>query len=182
MGARNPFFLITAFQKFLEKFPEAKENSQLFFIGEQSNYISQFSEFKKIIPQLYSSDGYVPYSTVLALQQFTSVNLILEAKSSISPFLPGKFPHCIMAGKPIFLLGPYYSECKRLLGIDYPYWSEIDDVDKISDIISSLYLQWRENPAVLRLKRPDLEHYLSAKHLKETIERLLTIYTRRELD
>ena len=107
------------------------------------------------------------------IQKKSSVNIILETKSTISPFLPGKFPHCVNADKPILLLGPYNSESRRLLGEDYKFWAEIDEIDKIAGHIENLYLQWKKDPSQLKLNRPDLEAYLSVKYLKKQLNRIL---------
>jgi len=98
-----------------------------------------------------------------------SVNIILEAKSEISPFLPGKFPYCIGADKPLILIGPYYSECRRLLGKNYKYCFDFDAVVPLSKAIEELYCKWKQSPKDLTLERPDLEKYLSAEHLKEIL-------------
>jgi DNA gyrase inhibitor GyrI len=103
------------------------------------------------------------------MQQTTCVNVILESKSEISPFLPGKFPHCVAANKPILLLAPYYSETRRLLGEEYPYVSEVDNVVEIAALLEKLYRQWKQDNTKLQLNRPDLEGYLSKEYLKEII-------------
>src|SRR5690606_12996865 len=105
----------------------------------------------------------IDYPRVQVLQYNAAVNVILEAKSEISPFLPGKFPHCVVANKPILLLGPYYSETRRLLGTSYPFWSEIDEVESILNILEDLYEKWNKNES--ELNRPDLNYYLSSEHL-----------------
>ena len=170
MKARNPIGLVHAFKKFLNETPDARNESQLLFLGEKSIYSEEFREVNKEMEQLYCSDTYIPFSTVLAIQKKASVNVILEAKGPISPFLPGKFPHCVKTGKPILLLGPYYSECRRLLGSDYQYWAEIDEIDKIAEHIKDLYSRWKNDSARLELRRPDLDHYLSVDFLKISLE------------
>ncbi len=173
LGGRNPEGLIKGFIKFLELNPEAKKECQLLFLGGQNHYSSVLLEYQSIIPQFYVSKDYVPFKQVQTIQNLSAVNIILEAKSEISPFLPGKFPHCVRADKPIFLLGPYYSECRRLLGEDYLYWAEIEDVDKIARLFEDLYHKWKNDPTQLKLSRPDLEFYLSTSQLKETIQSVL---------
>ena len=171
MEARNPTALINAFECFLEKNPQAKGHSKLCFIGNSSCY-DEFIKAKQIVmPQLFLSDGYVAFESVLVMQQVASVNVILEALGSLSPFLPGKFSHCIQARKPILLLGPFYSESKRLLGNDYPYWSAINDIAEIHSRINSLYKIWLENKEV-KMEREDLMYYLSSRYLQKTINEL----------
>ena len=170
LGPRNPRSLIKAFQKFIQENPEAADHSQLIFIGRKSKYSKEFKEVMQVFPQFYSTEAYIPFSKVLAIQNNAAVNIILEAKSSISPFLPGKFPHCIQAGKPILLLGPYYSESKRLLGNDYPWWSEIDDEDKIFAMIEELYSNWMSNNS--QCDYHSLGKYLSETYLSDQISSL----------
>jgi hypothetical protein len=121
------------------------------------------------IDQLVVSDGYIPYNEVLELQGKVSVNLILESVASESPFLPGKFPHCVTANKPILHLGPEKSEVKRLLGEDYNFHAVADDVDKISELIEVLFNEWKNLKKELKLDRKDLEDYLSPKFLKSQL-------------
>lgn len=169
MNARNPMGLIRAFKKFLEEVPEAAEKSQLLFIGKKSKYTRDFEEIKKEIPQFYSSDDYLPFMQVQAIQKKAAVNVILEAKGPISPFLPGKFPHCVQAGKPILLLGPYYSESRRLLGEDYPWWSEIDDEQHIFIAIKSLYKNWADKKEEKKGEYDHLKTYLSVPNLRRVL-------------
>jgi hypothetical protein len=111
------------------------------------------------------------FAQVLAMQRESSVHVILEAKGSISPFLPGKVAHAVWGNNKMLLLGPYYSETKRLLGDDYSYWSENDDFTKIKSNILSLFSEWSvENN--LTLNRPDLDNYFSSDYLKGVINDL----------
>ena len=169
MNARNPMGLIRAFRRFLKEIPEAAEKSQLLFIGKKSKYTPEFEELKNELSQFYSSDGYLPFTQVKEIQKNATVNVILEAKGPISPFLPGKFPHCIQSGKPILLLGPYYSESRRLLGDDYPWWSEIDDEDKIFQNINSLFQIWLKEEMASLNTYESIKTYLSFSYLKEVI-------------
>ena len=127
------------------------------------------SEFATSLPQLFIKLNNVPFNEVYWLQKQVSINVILEAKSKISPFLPGKFPHCISADKPILHLGPKYSETRRLLGENYTYWAEIDDFNAISEILEKLYSEWLITTKTMRLNRPDLENYLGKEYLKEQL-------------
>lgn len=172
LGPRNPLTLIKAFVKFILEYPEVQDHCQLIFLGKKSKYSDEFDQIKKDIPQFYSSDSYVPFSTVLAVQNSASVNVILEAKSSISPFLPGKFAHCVEAAKPILLLGPIYSESKRLLGEDFPFWSEINDEDKIFHILKQLYNDWKSKNPQLMYDQGKMKYYLSEEYLKFQISKL----------
>jgi hypothetical protein len=97
----------------------------------------------------------------------------LRVKAPISPFLPGKFPHCIAAGKPILLLEPNISESHRLLGEDYPYWAEIDDVDAIYKHIQNLFLIYNQNRLPVNETYSQIRDYLTISYLRKTIDSLL---------
>ena len=169
LWGRDPKGLLKGFKLFLKENPTAKERTQLLFLGGKNHYSLLLDQFGKENHQFYNSNRKVTYLEVQKMQASCSVNVILEAKSYVSPFLPGKFPHCVMADKPILLLGPEKSESRRLLGEDYPLWAEIDDVKKIAAILKGLYEIWEQDPNKLKLKRKDLENYLSPEHLQKTI-------------
>ncbi|MBK9223714.1 MAG: UDP-glycosyltransferase [Flavobacterium sp.] len=168
---RSPEGLINGFKLFLEQNPQARNDAKLFFIGRaHEQHLKVFEELN--IPEIYFCNEGVSFEVVYNMQKKASVNIILEAKAATSPFLPGKFPHCVEANKVILSLAPYQSETRRLLGNNYPYWAEADDVQKIAGIIEKLYLLWIQNPDKLLLNRKDLEEYLSASYLKTVIDKL----------
>jgi len=169
LGARDPKGLVKAFIQFLKNFPEAKPYSKLIFLGGNNKRLLNVET--QNIENIYVSEEYVSFEQVFKMQQHAAVNIILEAKAEISPFLPGKFPHCVQADKPILLLGPPKSEARRLLGENYKFWAEIDDLNGITKSLENLYLQWRKSPEDFRLNRPDLINYLSVPHLKEVLDK-----------
>lgn len=172
LNTRSPKGLIEGLKLFFERWPEAKKEMRLILIGSCSGYSDMLSDYQKDIPELFVHDGIVPFDVVYNIQQNATVNIIIEAKSEISPFLPAKFPHCVAANKMILSLAPYLSEVKRLMGVDYEYWSEADDINEISKLIEQLYTLWKENPDNLLLNRIDLQEYLSVDYLKQTITNL----------
>ena len=166
---RSPEGLIEGFKLFLNQNPEAKKAVMLILLGNASYHSEMLKKYQTANPEIYIYNGNVDFDIVYNLQKNVSVNIILESKSEISPFLPAKFPHCVEANKTIFSLAPFYSETRRLLGDDYSYWSEQDDVNKIASLIERAYQLWKQNPDNLFLNRMDLEDYLSAGYLKKTI-------------
>ena len=172
MKQRSPKGLIEGFQLFLSSNPNTKKDARLLLLGNASYHKEMLLSYNKQLPELYISRGNVSFNEVYSLQQNTSVNIILESKAEISPFLPGKFPHCVMANKPILLLAPENSETKRLLGDNYEYHTEVDKVTDIAKMIQQLYELWLKSPDDLKLDRKDLEHYVSHSHLEEIINSL----------
>lgn len=169
---RFPEGLILGFQLFLEQHPEARKESRLLLLGPASDHAQLLKKYKENAPELYIHNGTIPFDVTYLLQQSVSVNIILESKAEISPFLPAKFVHCVEANTAILSLAPYYSETKRLLGDDYPYWSEVDDVPRIAALLGELYCLWKHNPEQLLLNRSDLKEYLSVGYLKKIINEL----------
>lgn len=172
MKPRNPEGLLKGFQKFLAEVPEASEDTVLYLIGNASYHKKLVDTYNDELKNLYFHSKSMPFKEVYWLQKHVSVNIILEAKAEISPFLPGKFPHCVAANKPILHLGPRNSELLRLMGSDYPYHSTIDDASKIAEIIGTLYKLWKANKNDFKLNRTDLEHYISSAFLEEQIHKL----------
>ena len=169
LDLRDPKPIIEAYQLFLRQFPEAKNNAALIFIGKASTFDAYLTKKKKEISSLYTSDGYLPFNKVYAMQKAVTINIILEAKSEISPFLPGKFTHCVAANKPILLVGPYYSESKRLLGKDYSLSFDFNQVEDMAKSIGDIYEKWKQDKNSVWLDREDLKIYLSSENLKTTI-------------
>jgi hypothetical protein len=172
MKQRSPEGLIKGFKLFLQHNPKAKKESQLLLVGPASYHAEMLEDYQKNNPEIYIHNGIVAFDEVYHLQKNVAVNIILESKAEISPFLPAKFPHCVAANKMILSLTPYYSETRRLLGNDYEYRSEVDDVENIANLIEKLYLLWKQNPDNLLLNRSDLEDYLSVAYLKKVINDL----------
>ena len=173
LWGRDPFGLIHAFRKFARNDKEKMADCRLIFIGPQNHYSEELLQLHNSDEPFFMSKDSLSFSVVQQLQKVASVNVILEAKSEISPFLPGKFPHCVLANKTILLLGPPYSESRRLLGEKYPYWAEIDDENTIENILEALYLKWKANAERLLLNREDLEEYLSINYLENTFQKCM---------
>jgi hypothetical protein len=173
MKQRNPFPLIKAFQRFLGKNPQASADARLLLVGSASYHLSRLNKVEKKIQELFVSKGYVSYNLVLKLQKETSVNIILESIAKLSPFLPGKFPHCVAANKPVLLLGPEKSEVRRLLGPDYDFFAQADDINRIAVSIEKLYYKWKDNRETMLLDRNDIQTYLSTEYLNIQINNII---------
>lgn len=172
MKQRSPEGLIEGFKLFLLQNPEARNEARLLLLGAATYHTEMLETYRNNSPEIYIHNGNVAFDEVYHLQKNVSVNIILESKAEISPFLPAKFPHCIEANKLILLLAPYYSETKRLLGHDYEFWSEVDAVPIIALKIEKLYKLWKQSPNNLLLNRSDLKEYLSVGYLKKVINSL----------
>lgn len=170
---RDPFPLLRAWQLFLKQHPRAQENAQLLLLGPASYHEPKLTENCTTIRSIYKSDGYVNHLEVRAMEGAASVNIVLEAVSEISPFLPAKFPGLVQANRKILHLGSKNSESRRLLGNDYRFAAEADDVEKTAELLAELFKMWQENPAELKLNRTDLEDYFSPEALGKQVQKLV---------
>ncbi|SNR75996.1 hypothetical protein SAMN06265371_11198 [Lutibacter agarilyticus] len=173
MNTRPIGGLIEGFKNFVAENPECKEEVQLNLIGDSSYFKKEIDEAIKLGLPIYSSKGYIPFHITNTIQQNTEVSLIIESDASISPFLPGKFPYCVVVNKPIVQLGPEISEVKRLLGDEYPYTANVNDSVKIEEIFSKLYWLWKKK-GVLSLNRKDLEEYVGIQFLESQLKKILS--------
>lgn len=170
LGQRNPIALIEGFLQFMKDNRELLDQFQLSFIGPISPALSnKLHEFKSENVKFFPSQN---FDFVLDLQKQASVNIIIEAENEgMSPFLPAKFPHCIMANKPILYLGPSNSEVIRLLGPKYGYYSKIDDVKKIKAVITELFNNWKQYEDFSF--DHELIHYLGSDCLQEQLDGII---------
>ncbi len=169
MKQRSPVNLIKGFKSFLDTNSEAETEVELMLIGPASYHKTVLEEYNNSIPQLYLRAQNVPFKEIQYLQKRVNVNIILESESEISPFLPGKFPHCVFANKAILAIGPKHSETERLLGEDYEFHAEAHEDKMIANKIEKLYNKWKANEDI-SLNRPDLEAYLSPSFLDSILK------------
>ncbi|MCC4214652.1 UDP-glycosyltransferase [Leeuwenhoekiella parthenopeia] len=171
---RDPFPLIQAWNFFIKKCPEAKGHAKLLLIGPGGYHEPQLSEACGESSTLYRYPGSMDYDTVRLLEHHSTINVILEAVAETSPFLPAKFPNLINAKRPILHLGPEKSEVRRLLGADYRYASDADNVAVISNRLIELYDCWRENRLQLPETAHDLDAYFHPGYLQDILHKLKT--------
>ncbi|RXG24907.1 glycosyltransferase family 1 protein [Leeuwenhoekiella aequorea] len=171
---RNPFYLIKAWTVFLEARPNARNCSQLLLIGPGNFHEPKLSELCITEETIYRYSGFMDYDVVLELERQSSVNIVLEAEADISPFLPAKFPNLIMTNRPLLHLGPKKSEVRRLLGFDYSYVAEVQDIQAIANQLILLFDSWIAGELHIQSYSADLKYYLSSAYLKETLNHLIT--------
>ncbi|WP_336094497.1 UDP-glycosyltransferase [Leeuwenhoekiella sp. CH_XMU1409-2] len=169
---RDPFPLIRAWNLFLAQHPEAKAVTKLLLIGPGDYHEPELSKVCSDKETIYRYSGSMDYEQVRLLEQYSSVNIVLEAAAEVSPFLPAKFPNLVKANCPILHLGPKHSEVRQLLGENYPFVAEAGDVELMTIRIKELYHQWRNNTtAPLNVK---LQDYFSPSYLRKTLSELIS--------
>lgn len=158
---RNPIHLLNAFSAFISNFPSLAVNFRLSFIG--NIHPSHLSVFKNFPYQsnLNIINVRVPYEVALNIISTSDIQLILEAVSDESPFMPVKLSDSIGLNKIIWSLSPDFSEIRRILGSKYPYQCK---ADAVSDIQNHL-LHMAKNSKIIKSKglrefAPGLEKYV----------------------
>ncbi|SHE88147.1 hypothetical protein SAMN05444278_10793 [Psychroflexus salarius] len=160
MKQRPPFVLMKAFNKFLSNNSSAKENARLIFIGGAfEGHKNKMHVLKN--DNIINHDAYIQFNIVFQLQKLASVNVVIEADTWLSPFLPGKIPHLVVANKPILHIGPTTSETMRLLGKNHELHTPNNEksINCLAKKIEAMYKLW-ETEQELVLNRKDLENYL----------------------
>ena len=169
---RDPFPLIQAWNLFLAQRPEAKAQAKLLLIGPGVYHEPELSKICNETASIYRFSGSMDYEQVRLLEQHSAVNIVLEATAEVSPFLPAKFPNLVQANRPVLHLGPKHSEVRQLLGENYPFVAEADDVKLIVFRLKELYDQWK-NHTVFNLD-VKLHSYFSPSYLRATLIELIS--------
>ena len=169
LGPRNPEALIRAFARFVDADPERREKARLYIIGKVTKE-HRGIEQKYKHPNIHIIVQRYPYRNTLEILKQASTLILLEAAAPVSPFLPGKFADYVYADKPILALTPTTSETARLLGEDYPYRTETDNVKGIVEKLEHLWEKWKKTPDLV-LNRPDLKEYLSGENILRIFEK-----------
>ncbi len=172
LSGREPKPLIEAAKILMQKFPEAKNDLQLIFLGSAGHEHDKIIEQYKNNVNILFHTNRVNYSTSFYLQTKVFANIIIEGNYKDSPFLPAKFTDYVDAGKQIMALSPQNSEVARLLGSNYHYLAQNGETDKIVLILEQLYLLWKQNP-MATFTRTDLQQYVSAENVLKLYEDFL---------
>jgi hypothetical protein len=176
LGPRDPKPLLTAYKQFLEKNPEAVQNSTISVIGKVFDTHGKIEEVMGRFGSNLNIIQRITYKRVFEILKQSDVNIIIEAKTEISPFLPGKFSDYISANKPIMSLSPRKSEVRRLLGYDNVLCTENGNIEIIERIITELYAQWKTRHIPLNYGE-DLKEYIAPLSVGKSFEAIARTLT-----
>lgn len=139
LGPRNPKFLLQAIEELNQENAEFLKKMTFTFIGGVSNELINIVDKAKLENVKFIT-ARMSYQKSLDLIKQADASLVIEAISNFSPFLPGKVADIVYAEKPIIALSPKKSEVIRLLGVDYAYQSELQDVKNIKAVVYQFYI------------------------------------------
>jgi glycosyltransferase involved in cell wall biosynthesis len=176
LGPRNPVYLLEAFHKFISFSSERKALTRLTIIGgiSNKNELSKAIVSSSLESPVRVINGRISYKKSKELLRCADVLLIIEAISKDSPFMPGKITDYITADKIIMALTPPNSEVSRLLGEDYPYKTETDNVENIYLILENLWFKWKSNS--LYVTDNKLKEYVNATNWNQQFMKAMENY------
>jgi hypothetical protein len=172
LGPRKVDALFKAFQIFIESDKEKKDKSILTILGKVAREHNEFFK-KEFSENLNIIIDRVSYKKSLELIRTADVSLIIEAEGvDFSPFMPGKLADLIELEKPILVLSPKKSETNRILGKEYPFTSEPDDIGKIVSVLNEIWILWKGGNLCLTDSKK-LTNYISTKVFNEKLLKLI---------
>ncbi len=170
LGPRKPDYLFKAFIRLSKDSIEFKKNARLILLGKTAKEHHEISKYNENQIKIFNKR--ISYKKSLQLQKKADLNLVIEAVSDFSPFMPGKLADLLYFKKPVFALTPENSETKRILGKNYPYWSPNDNEEKIYSILKRAWNDWQNN----KLKLPEkerLHYYVTPEHFNQLFNKIL---------
>jgi len=142
LSARNPIPLINAFIRFSSSDEKKRTQSELILIGHIHPKVKE--ELKVVLPDnIRIITNRLSYARCLELSLDATILLIIEAKSSISPFFPGKLADYLWLKKPILALSPERSTTRDMVGNEF--CSLLDDEDRILELLNNFWEKWCDN-------------------------------------
>lgn len=179
LAERTPKYLLKAIDELAEEDSEFSDKSRLTFFG--SLHQSHQKDFDALSHRgiLDLHNRRIPHQAALNVLRDSDVLIILEAISDDSPFMPSKLAEFIGMDKCILALSPTQSETRRILGKDYEFQTEADNVSQIKHLIKSLFNKWKKEEE-LTLNSPLLQKYVSPSHVVTEIGRALKVFEDKE--
>lgn len=162
LGPRNPKFLLQAIAELNQENPDFENKVTFTFIGSVNKDLTDIVANSNL-ENVHFLTNRISYKKSLDFIAQADASLVIEAIADFSPFMPGKVADIAFAEKTIIHLGPKNSEVKRLLGKEYPYHSELNDVISIKLILK----QFLEDSVFGKIDENDsnnLKKYVSIEH------------------
>lgn len=170
LGPRNPAYLLKAIGELNVECPEIMEQVVFTFVGKVNKALTEVVNSSKISNVTFLTSRF-SYQKSLELINQAQALFVIEAISTFSPFLPGKIADIAYAVKPIISLSPKNSEVRRLLGSNYPYQTELDNVKEMKQILLQFITDFKSDTvndkAIVALK-----NYVSVAHNSEVLKQI----------
>lgn len=171
LGPRNPKYLLQAVSEINSENSSFFNDVELIFIGKVDKKLQSIIDNSNLGNAKFITHR-VSYKKSIDLINESNALFVIEAISNFSPFMPGKVADIAFAEKPIISLSPKKSEVRRLLGENYPYQSELDNVTQIKTILLKFYNDCL-NSEIDKTLMLNLKDYVSISHNSEIIKKHL---------
>ena len=171
LGPRNPKFLIQAILDLNDENPFFLKDVNFIFIGKITRELKDMVR-GDMIKCITFYDFRISYFKSIKIIKESDCMLVLEAASDFSPFMPGKLADIGLNEKAIIALTPDNSEVLRILGKDYPYHANMDDVAGIKTAISC-FLHDLKTGKIQEKSTRFLKEYVSVEKNAETLKVVL---------
>lgn len=171
LGPRNPKFLLQAISELNQENEDFAQKVTFTFIGKVNKALTDVIS-RNDLKNVTFLTSRMSYKKSLQLIEQADASFVIEAIADFSPFLPGKVADIAFAEKPIIGLSPKKSEVRRLLGDNYPYQTELDNVVQIKNILLKFYYDCI-NSEIDKTIILNLKNYVSIKHNSEIIKKQL---------
>jgi hypothetical protein len=171
LGPRNPKYLLQAISELNQENEDFAQKVAFTFIGKVNKALTDVISREDLKNVTFLTTR-MSYKKSLQLIEQADASFVIEAIADFSPFLPGKVADIAFAEKPIIGLSPKKSEVRRLLGDNYPYQTELNNVVQIKNILLKFYYDCI-NSEIDKTIILNLKNYVSIKHNSEIIKKQL---------
>ena len=171
LGPRNPQFLLQSIAELNQEVPGFLDKMCFTFIGNVNTELITIVSNSESRNVHFINDR-ISYKKSVELIEQANASLVIEAISEFSPFLPGKVADIAYSEKPIISLSPKNSEVRRLLGTDYPYQSELNDVKIIKIILKKFFEDYKSNNVNISVIK-ELKKYVSIEYNSKVLKQNL---------
>jgi len=171
LGPRNPNQLLQSIMDIHNNRADLLKNVRFVFVGKMAKELKHFAD-NVVGDCIRFYDCRISYKKSLELISRADCMLVIEAISDFSPFMPGKLADIAFCEKPVIALTPKKSEIMRLLGDDYPYYSDLGDKQGITIAIIR-FLSDFENQNVNKQSIKRIKEYVSIERNSLILNRIL---------
>jgi len=167
-GHRSPEALLTALEKLLRKYPQARSSIRIRFIGRvDPQFLEAFKQFGEVIE-------YIPYvshsESIQALLDTTALLLIVDDAPASKSIITGKLYEYIGAKKPILALAPEGEASQLIHSLYAGTVVHPDDVNGIQNTLEIWLDIWKRTKSLLKISDNRIDQFDRKNLTKQLVE------------
>jgi hypothetical protein len=169
---RDPAALIAGFTRFVNREPERRRRSHLFFVGGVHKGIAESDMWRSTLrhPNITCVTTRISYEQAMRLGRHATAAVVLEADGVESPFFPAKLSDYVWLNRPVLAVTPRESAVSDLLGHGYPLVAAPGDAGGVERALETLWARWSVNSCQQLAPPSELRKQLSAESVVEAFE------------